>query len=169
MGFAFLNLLVICKVRFKWTPKSNKEELTFLICYSVLLKSLHVLFTWAKGIVACIVNKWEIWGGVSTHDNICVAIQWSRLAWPPFHFKQWTVFKGEIQGGWDGASAICEICVEGNWLSDLIKCIILQEEVKLVWKKIGPETAEISRNIDPSKSWGSSSLSRSNCNSGQSY
>ena len=27
----------------------------------------------------------------------------------------------------------------------------LQEEVKFVWKKIGPETAEISRNIDPSK------------------
>ena len=44
--------------------------------------------------------------------------------------------KGRFSSGWDGASAIQLFReIDGNRLSDLIKCTILQEEVKLVWEK----------------------------------
>ena len=44
--------------------------------------------------------------------------------------------QGRFRSGWDGTSAISLFRkIEGNWLSDLIMCIILQEEIKLVWEK----------------------------------
>ena len=43
----------------------------------------------------------------------------------------------------------CEI--KRNWLSDFIKCVIYRRKHSWYTKKIGPETAKISKNIDPSK------------------
>ena len=59
-----------------------------------------------------------------------------------------------------------------GWFSSGWKPIIRLDKVyyftrgcKVGLRKIGPETAKISRNIHPNKAWGSPSLSRTNCNS----
>ena len=77
-----------------------------------------------------------------------------------------TGLKGRFSSGWDDASELLLFCeIDGNWLSDLIKCTILQEEIKLVWEKSAQKLRKYKETYIQMNARGSPSHSRTKYNS----